>query len=83
MRHYLSRQLPAHMIPSSFVMLEHLPLTTNGKVDRQLLAKLEQSSANPVHTDDNPRNPIETQLAVIWADLLGLEQVSIHANFFS
>jgi amino acid adenylation domain-containing protein/thioester reductase-like protein len=80
-RHFLSRQLPAQMVPSSFVLLEQLPLTANGKVDRHLLVRLENRSSKPVQANDTP-NSIETQLAAIWKDLLGLEQISIHANFF-
>ncbi len=81
-RQALSRQLPAHMVPSSFVLLDQLPLTANGKVDRQSLARLEKPFSKAVQADDTPRNPTEAQLAAIWEALLGLEHVSIHANFF-
>jgi amino acid adenylation domain-containing protein/thioester reductase-like protein len=81
-RQYLSEQLPPALVPASFVLLNQLPLTANGKVDRQALAKLEYPLSKAVDADHTPRNPIEARLAVIWAELLGLEQISIHDDFF-
>jgi pyochelin synthetase len=81
-RQYLAEQLPAHMIPARFIRLEQLPLTANGKVDRQALAKLEPHNSETIDADEAPRNSIEIQLASIWKELLSLEHIGIHANFF-
>jgi acyl carrier protein len=70
------------MIPSAFVQLESLPLTPNGKVDRRALPKPEASDIQAAAIYVAPRNPLEQQLADIWAEVLQLEQVGIHDNFF-
>ncbi|WP_414584330.1 amino acid adenylation domain-containing protein [Scytonema sp. PCC 10023] len=82
LRRFLKEKLPEYMVPKVFVMLEALPLTPNGKVDRRALP-----IANQTRCDDDtiyvaPRTSIEEQLAIIWSELLGLEQVSINDNFF-
>ncbi|WP_414526541.1 condensation domain-containing protein [Nodularia chucula] len=77
-RQYLATKLPAYMLPSAFVWLEKLPLTTNGKVDKQ---QLPQPPAKPQSEQIAPRNAIETTLVQIWAEILG-SSVGIHDNFF-
>ncbi len=82
LRHFLEKQLPAAMVPSTFVMLETLPLTPSGKVDR---LKLPQPDLiRPALEDDYvaPRTPVEQQVATIWCHLLSLERVGVHDNFF-
>ena len=69
------------MVPSAFVMLDVLPLTTNGKVDRKALPAPDASSAL-AETFVAPRTPLETTLTAIWAEVLGLQQVGIQDNFF-
>ncbi|MBW4680494.1 MAG: amino acid adenylation domain-containing protein [Microcoleus vaginatus WJT46-NPBG5] len=81
LRHFLEATLPHYMVPSAFVMLEVLPLTTNGKVDRKALPAPDASSALS-ETFVAPRTPIEAALTAIWAEVLGFEQVGIHDNFF-
>jgi pyochelin synthetase len=81
-RQYLSHQLPTHMVPARFVGLDRFPLTVNGKVDRQALAKLHHALPEGEDTSAEPRTSTEIQLAEIWKDLLGLEQINIHLNFF-
>jgi tyrocidine synthetase-3 len=78
-RDELSRGLPAHMVPAFFVSLEEFPMTVNGKVDRKALPKPE-----PVETSyTGPHDPIETRLAEIWQEVLGLETPpGIDVNFF-
>ncbi len=81
LRNELSQELPAYMIPSYFVQLERMPLTSNGKVDRKALPSPEGS----IHTGAEyvaPRTPLEAGLARIWEQLLGLDQVSVNDNFF-
>jgi acyl carrier protein len=82
LRNYLQRKLPDHMVPSAFVFLDSLPLTPNGKLDRKSLPAPGQS--RPELEDDfaAPRTPVEETLANIWADVLKLEKVGVHDNFF-
>jgi thioester reductase-like protein len=64
------------------VGLDQFPLTVNGKVDRQALAKSHHALPEGEDTSTEPRTSMETQLAEIWKDLLGLEQINLHLNFF-
>ncbi|WP_323162118.1 non-ribosomal peptide synthetase [Pseudomonas fluorescens] len=79
LRAELQRQLPEHMIPSAWVRLSQLPLTRNGKLDRQALPAPERSAGA---TYEAPRNDTERQMAEIWAEVLKCERVGIHDNFF-
>ncbi|MFS0516453.1 amino acid adenylation domain-containing protein [Nostoc sp. UIC 10607] len=81
LRQFLKRKLPEYMVPSAFVMLETLPLTLNGKVDRKALPVPESYRELEIGFVA-PRTPIEEILALIWADVLRVEQVGIHDNFF-
>ncbi|WP_038242481.1 non-ribosomal peptide synthetase, partial [Xenorhabdus szentirmaii] len=76
---YLSARLPEYMIPASFTRLASIPLTLNGKLDRRALPEPVWESQDHYAA---PRNTLETQLCAIWQDVLGLEQVGIHDNFF-
>ncbi|MBC8229643.1 non-ribosomal peptide synthetase [bacterium] len=81
LRRFLKENLPDYMLPSAFVMLEKMPLTPNGKVDRSALPAPDTSRS--VEEDYiAPRTPTEELLAAIWAEVLGLEQVGIRDNFF-
>lgn len=82
LRNYLKEKLPAYMVPSTFVMLEALPMTPNGKVDRRALPT--PSSDRPALEIEfvAPRTPIELQLAEIWTQVIGIEQVGIYDSFF-
>jgi surfactin family lipopeptide synthetase A len=82
LRGFLKAKLPDFMIPSAFVMLDAMPLTPNGKIDRQALAKIDPDHSELANTFVAPTNPVEEVLAGIWAEILGLEQVGIHHNFF-
>jgi amino acid adenylation domain-containing protein len=82
LRRFLKQKLPNYMVPSLFVLLEVLPLTPNGKVDRKALPALEGGKFGEAESFVAPRTPIEELLAGIWAEVLGLEQVGIHDNFF-
>ena len=81
LRHSLKAKLPEYMVPSAFVLLESLPLTSNGKVDRRALPKHELDSTL-LEKYVAPRTPIEEMLALLWTQVLKLERVSIHDNFF-
>ncbi len=80
LRQFLREKLPPYMVPSGFVLLEKLPLTSSGKINRKALPAphTEAESADQVL----PRSPVETKLAQIWCETLGLKQVGIHDNFF-
>jgi amino acid adenylation domain-containing protein len=82
LRALLSEKLPDPMIPSSFVALGSIPLTSTGKVDRNALPA--PSRARPeLHTSFvAPRTFFEKELAQIWAEILALDAVGIHDNFF-
>ncbi|GHO60122.1 hypothetical protein KSB_85970 [Ktedonobacter robiniae] len=83
MREFLSETIPEYMIPSQFVPLDALPLTTNGKIDRQQLPKPEIYQGAERALVAEPRNPLEEILLEIWRELLGISTISIYDNFFS
>jgi len=70
------------MMSSAFVLLESLPLTTNGKIDRRSLPAPDINRAEFESNFTEPRTPDEQLIAEIWAKVLGLERVGIHDNFF-
>jgi acyl carrier protein len=82
LRSFLKQRLPDHMIPSAFLSLESLPLTPNGKVDRGSLPRPDHSSAALEQSSVAARTPEEEKLARIWAQVLKLDRVGIHDNFF-
>jgi hypothetical protein len=82
LRRLLVEALPDSMIPSAFVMLDAMPLTANGKVDRQALSVPDHARAALESAYVAPRTPVEKVLTEIWAEVLGLEQVGIYDNFF-
>ncbi|WP_139487924.1 non-ribosomal peptide synthase/polyketide synthase [Brevibacillus dissolubilis] len=77
----LSKELPDYMIPSHFVTLEQLPLTTNGKVDQKALPEPDGSLSAGVEYVA-PRNELEQKLVTIWEGILHIKPISIHANLF-
>jgi amino acid adenylation domain-containing protein/non-ribosomal peptide synthase protein (TIGR01720 family) len=82
LKHFLQEKLPHYMVPAAFVILESLPLTPNGKVDRRNLPSCDRTRPDLEEIFIAPRNPIEEKLALIWAELLALEQMGINDNFF-
>ncbi|MBZ4423339.1 non-ribosomal peptide synthetase, partial [Myxococcus sp. RHSTA-1-4] len=81
LRDFLGKTLPDYMVPQSFVVLDALPLTPNGKVDRGALPVPELLAAEP-EAFTAPRNATEEVLAGLFAEVLGLAQVSVHSGFF-
>jgi amino acid adenylation domain-containing protein len=81
-RSYLKDRLPEYMIPSTFVTLDAFPLTNNGKIDRDRLQIPEQNRPELQQRYVAPQTELEENLAAIWAEVLRLEQVGIHDNFF-
>ena len=82
LRSQLQQQLPAYMVPSAFVLLNALPLTSNGKVDRRALPDPDQSRPDLEKAFAAPSTRSEEVLAKIWANLLKLKRVGINDNFF-
>lgn len=82
LREYLSRNLPEYMIPSVFVLLDSLPLSPNGKIDRKALPDPAKIGIHGHSEYRAPRNSIEKRLAEIWQSILGLNKISIGDNFF-
>ncbi|MER5303568.1 non-ribosomal peptide synthase/polyketide synthase [Streptomyces lasiicapitis] len=74
--------LPDHMVPSSFTLLDALPLTTSGKLDRRALPAPDLDAAPREREFVAPRTADEQTLADIWADVLGIAQVGVTDNFF-
>ncbi|MFG2603298.1 amino acid adenylation domain-containing protein [Streptomyces sp. NPDC048514] len=81
LRAALAERLPGYMIPERIGIVDRLPLTANGKVDRGALAALLDEEASPV--DEGPRGELETALAALFADLLGVERVGRTESFFA
>ncbi|WP_339373114.1 amino acid adenylation domain-containing protein, partial [Paenibacillus elgii] len=80
-REALSDKLPGYMIPSYFVQLERMPLTPNGKVDRKALPAPEGSALAGTEYVA-PRTAVETHLAKLWQEVLGISSVGVKDNFF-
>ncbi|MBO1350490.1 MAG: amino acid adenylation domain-containing protein [Hormoscilla sp. GUM202] len=82
LRDFALAKLPEYMVPAAFVTLEAMPLTPNGKVDRQSLPAPDPSFITSAETFVAPRTPTEKILAAIWSKILGSPRVGIHDNFF-
>ncbi|CAM2064001.1 Amino acid adenylation domain-containing protein [Sulfidibacter corallicola] len=80
LRRDLGDRLPEHMIPTAFTILDALPLTANGKLDRKALPRPEQGM--PRAETVPPRTPRERQLAEIWSEVLGLDEIGAEDHFF-
>jgi amino acid adenylation domain-containing protein len=83
LRDYLKQKLPEYMIPSAFVLLDSLPLTPNGKVNRRVLPAPDETRLEAAETYVAPRSEIEQTIAVVWQEILQIDKIGIHDNFFS
>jgi amino acid adenylation domain-containing protein len=83
LRSALAAHLPEHMVPSAFLILDALPLNPSGKVDRKALPAPEEHHRPEETPWIAPRNPVETRLAAIWSELLGVEKVGVLDDFFA
>ena len=79
---HLKRHLPDYMIPAVFVRLDALPMASSGKVDRKSLPPAVAAPREPFDDYAGPRTTTESELAGMWAEVLGMERVGIHDNFF-
>jgi amino acid adenylation domain-containing protein len=86
LRSFLLKQLPEHMVPSAFVVLDALPLTPNGKVDRKRLLPPGEASFGEQEKEGPAkaiaRDDIEAELVAIWKSVIGLKSIGITDNFF-
>jgi len=83
LRAFLAARLPDHMIPATFRMVESLPLSASGKVDRGALAGMAELQAQREAEYVAPRDAVERQIAEIWGELLGVERVGAFDDFFA
>ncbi|MFC5743983.1 amino acid adenylation domain-containing protein, partial [Dyella tabacisoli] len=81
LRPMLSQTLPEYMVPSYFVILDHMPLTSNGKVNRNALPAPDMTRDEVVYVA--PRTVAEQRMAEIWAEILKLDKIGIHDDFFA
>ncbi|MDJ0840406.1 MAG: non-ribosomal peptide synthase/polyketide synthase, partial [Acidobacteriota bacterium] len=79
---FLKASLPAYMVPAAFVLLESLPQTAHGKLDRRALPEPDPSQTPAANDWVAPRNEMETLVADIWSQILELERVGATSNFF-
>ena len=82
LRKHLAQVIPEYMIPAVFLFLARFPLNANGKIDRRALPDPGLSRPNLQNPFLEARNPVETTLAGIWAEVLHLQQVGVNDNFF-
>ncbi|HEY0606711.1 MAG TPA: condensation domain-containing protein, partial [Herpetosiphonaceae bacterium] len=80
-RRHLAERLPSYMVPSAVVIMDQLPSTTSGKLDRRALP-LPNLGKTEASNYVAPRDSVETTLAQIWHDVLGVERAGVHDNFF-
>ena len=82
LRKYMAQRLPEHMVPEAFVRIGKLPLTRNGKVDRQALAEPELTLGMEGEYIA-PRTELEKQIAEVWQEVLGVGRIGIYDDFFN
>ena len=82
LRRFLNERLPDYMVPSVFIVLDRMPLTPNGKIYRQALPALNNVRPELETPYVAPRTLVEERLTDIWPEVLGLDRVGIHDNFF-
>jgi amino acid adenylation domain-containing protein len=82
LRDFLKASLPRYMIPSSFMLLDALPMTPSGKVDRKELPPFDPNALDRSEDFVAPRSPLEELLAHAWGEVLGIERVGVHDDFF-
>jgi len=82
LRNFLKQYLPEYMVPAAFIVLDKMPLSNSGKVDRKRLPEPDTSRPSLAETYVAPRTEVERVLVKIWSEVLSVKQVGIHDNFF-
>ncbi|MES1243272.1 MAG: MupA/Atu3671 family FMN-dependent luciferase-like monooxygenase [Acidobacteriota bacterium] len=82
LRRWLAERLPEPMVPADFVLLDRLPLTGSGKIDRRALPRPEAGGRKAETAYVAPRTSAEQAIAAVWQEALGRERVGVHDNFF-
>ena len=82
LRDYLRKRLPDYMVPSSCIVLDQLPVTPNGKLDRAALPKPFSDRLTMSGSYEAPQTKIEQIIVSVWQKILGIQRISIHDNFF-
>jgi len=82
LRRYVQERLPEYMVPSAFVLLEEMPLTPNGKIDRRALPAPDRTRPELEAEYVAPRSAVEEVVSSIWSEVLDVEQVGVYDNFF-
>ncbi|HET8890735.1 MAG TPA: amino acid adenylation domain-containing protein [Candidatus Angelobacter sp.] len=82
LRQHLRKQLPDYMVPSGFVILDQIPLTVSGKVDRQALPDVDHEHSDLAANYVGPRSDTENVITQIWQQVLDVKKLGIHDNFF-
>ncbi|KAB8028094.1 non-ribosomal peptide synthetase [Fluviispira multicolorata] len=80
-KEFIKNYLPDYMIPARYIFIDYIPLNQNGKVDKDELRKMEYNLFQKIEIF-KPRNELENQIAQIWKETLGVEEISIEDNFF-
>lgn len=83
LRTFLQTKLPDYMVPAYFSRLKVFPLTPNGKVDRRALLESGEIRVERAVVYEAPRNPTEARIVTLWSEVLGVETIGIHDNFFA
>ncbi|MFJ3793953.1 phosphopantetheine-binding protein, partial [Kitasatospora sp. NPDC090091] len=81
-REWLRERLPDHMVPTTLITLDELPRTVGGKTDRTRLPDPDGHRPDLAHAYTPPRNPTEQTIADVWREVLQLDRIGIHDNFF-
>ncbi len=82
LRGFLKERVPDYMLPSHYIFLEKLPTTPSGKVDRRALPQPTRAHLPDEQGFVAPRTDLERQIAAIWKDILGIDRIGVHDNFF-
>ena len=82
LRSFVASKLPQYMVPTVFVILEDLPKTPNGKIDRRSLSQMQPPTPVPGNVIDLPTTALQNQLNKIWEETLGRKPIGIRDNFF-
>jgi acyl carrier protein len=83
LRRFLKEKLPEYMVPTAFVILDALPLTPTGKVNRRALPAPDRTRPKLKETFVPPRTHMESLIAKVWQEVLVVEKVGVYDNFFN